>query len=76
MLGRFGQALADARERGEPFEPAWRLGLRTVRPDAYTRFILEETREAWQRAYDREPPTQAERAAGELFDVLEAEPAA
>jgi hypothetical protein len=69
-LPRFGQALAEARERGEPFAHAWRLGLRAIRPNSETRVILAETQDAWQRAYDREPPTRAERAAGELFGVL------
>jgi hypothetical protein len=71
LLARFGLALADARQRGEPFDPAWRLSMRAVRPDGYTRAILAETREAWQRAYDREPPTRAERAVSELSGLAD-----
>jgi hypothetical protein len=44
----------------------------TVRPSSELRVILAETEDAWPRAYDREPPSSAERAAGELFGLLDA----
>jgi hypothetical protein len=75
-LGRFGDVLAAAREHGEPFSDAWRIGLRTVKPCSDLRAILADTRDARQRAYNGQPPTQAERAVGELFGVLDGEPMA
>jgi hypothetical protein len=69
-------ALAEAREQGEPFDRAWKLALATVSPSAEMRSLLAETRDAWRRAYDDEPPTQSERAAGQLIDALDREPVA
>jgi hypothetical protein len=47
------QTLAAQRRAGASFEEAWQLALKMTGSD--DRGVLEETRGAWMRAYNREP---------------------
>ena len=53
-------SLASSRERGEPFDRAWERVNWTVGWSV----ALDETRDAWQRAYERGPQPEPERALG------------
>lgn len=66
-LGRLRQALADARAAGATFDEAW-----TAATAGYPeRDVLDDTRDAWQRAYGRMPPTEGDRAAARLAALVD-----
>jgi hypothetical protein len=62
-----GHALADARRAGDRFDAAWTTALSGATADlpaderARWRAALHETRSAWQAAWERRPPTRAQR---------------
>ncbi len=55
---------------GVPFDRVWSASLRAASHGAPDLAVLGETRDAWKRAYDGEPPTRGEIAAGELVAWL------
>jgi len=61
--------------RSMPFAPAWarsvEVALRGAAERDSWRVAFAETEDAWRRAYDREPPTRAERALSTVADGLE-----
>lgn len=61
-LAAVGPRLASQRRAGATFEAAWRhvVGAST----------LADSKAAWRRAFEREPPTQADRAAAMLWRVI------
>lgn len=70
-MPRFRSALADSREHGQDFADAWGDALRTVKPSSDLRAILNDTRDAWERAYAREPVTDGDRAVVALAAIVE-----
>lgn len=62
--------LAVLRAEGIDFETAWSVDVPSSRPDRHTvalRAALDETQDAWRRAFDRAPPTAGEQACALLF---------
>jgi hypothetical protein len=60
------------RREGVPFDDAWRVAFPAPQPNganASVRLALAETRTAWWRAYDGEPPTAGEIAAARMFAI-------
>lgn len=78
MLAGAATELAELRERlersradGTTFALAWPAALDACRLAPLERAAVEDTRETWARAYERQPPTPADRAAarfGAVFD--------
>ena len=69
------ELLSDARARGLPFSPTFSFAVHTAtsgRPDGEMwRDVFSATRDAWRRAYDRQPATGPERAVAVLVaDVV------
>lgn len=71
VLERVREQLAERRAAGAPFPLAWRsalaAGLRSANDDgdrAVWRTVLDETRRAWEAAYDGAAASRADRAAG------------
>jgi nucleoid-associated protein YgaU len=66
--------LAGARQRGRPFDEAWRGALAEAvegRRDAQPwRDALADTRAAWERAFDRVAPTKPEQAVSLVADAI------
>jgi hypothetical protein len=60
---RLHNALADAREHGEPFDAVFRRAVRAAGPPAELRHAIFDTADAWRRAFEGEPATRAESAA-------------
>lgn len=71
-LAELRAALADARRAGEPFDAAWT----TVTADyrGLDRYTMEDTRAAWQRAYERLPASAGDRAARRLAVMFDRAP--
>jgi hypothetical protein len=66
-LGGLRDALAEARASGLPFDDVWpALAREFLDPD-----VREETRPAWERAYERMPPTEGDRAAARLAALVD-----
>ena len=57
---RLARAMAQAHAAGVPFDRAWSSALRGATHGAPYLAALDETREAWKRAYHGEPPTRGE----------------
>src|SRR4051794_2322385 len=64
--------LSAAREQGRGFAEAWATAVTKDGLPADWLEAIEGCRDAWQRAYDLEPPTAKEAAAGRL-DGLDAD---
>jgi hypothetical protein len=64
--------LADARRAGEPFAQAWPT--LTADHTGVYRLALDETREAWERAYEHRPATDGDRAAWRLAAMVNRAP--
>lgn len=65
VLERLRVELATRRASGAPFSDAWTAALHAALPPRERRTwvrTLEETRTAWQGAYERRAPARAERA--------------
>ena len=62
--------MAQAHAAGVPFDRAWSSAVRGATHGAPYLAALDETRDAWKRAYHGDPPTRAEHAAGELVAWL------
>jgi hypothetical protein len=62
------EALADARAAGQPFDQAWPALI----ADYSDRSVLEDeaVTAAWRRAFERQPPTPADRAAARLAALV------
>jgi len=79
-LARITASLRESRERGLPFDRAWRKARRSLGPTpvgfvaarerAQLRAALTATRDAWRRAYVGEPPARPEVVAAILLDSL------
>ena len=73
---RLRGALADARERGEPFDAVFRRAVRAAGPPAELRAAIFDTADAWRSAFEGEPATRAESAALVLDGLWHEEDAA
>ena len=62
--------MSQAHAAGVPFDRAWSTALRDATHGAPYVAALSETRDAWERAYHGDPPTQGEVAAGQLVAWL------
>ncbi len=71
-LERLRGILETARTARVAFDTAWATALRELDPDDFELEVLEDTRAAWQRAYDGASATTRDRAAGALVDILAA----
>jgi hypothetical protein len=62
-LAQLRSCLAEQRRAGQPFEAAWPAALRQLPRGPWPwRPAVQATRDAWRRAYLREPPTPSEQA--------------
>lgn len=74
------ELLASARSEGLGFEAAWSEALRRIRHGrsgdnerwALARNAFSHHKDAWRRAYDREPPTTLDNAGAALALAMEA----
>jgi hypothetical protein len=70
-LGQLRSRLAEQRRAGQPFEQAWPSALSQLPRGPWPwRPAVLATREAWRRAYLREPPTPHEQAVALALTAL------
>jgi hypothetical protein len=72
----FRLSLARSRERGAPFEGAWKVAMRMTHPSRAISLALKDTKREWQAAYERLPATSGDDAVARLAAWLDQTPEA
>ena len=70
-IERLRRSLEAQRRQGIDFDQTWSVAITQVPNSCWrTREVVASTREAWKRAYLRQPPTPAERKLLRVWQVL------
>ena len=70
-IERLRRSLEAQRRQGIDFDQTWSVAITQVPNSGWrTREVVASTREAWKRAYLRQPPTPAERKLLRVWQVL------